>query len=85
MKSKAFLTAGLTAISLLSAFPTMTAFAGSSSIPTFNASINAEKPTISLYSKCNHCCTPEQIRNRIYFGHKRNRNCYFRIRYSHFV
>ena len=42
MKSKAFLTAGLTAISLLSAFPTMTAFAGSSSIPTFNASINAE-------------------------------------------
>lgn len=34
MKSKAFLTAGLTAISLLSAFPTMTAFAGSSSIPT---------------------------------------------------
>ena len=42
MKSKAFLTAGLTAISLLSAFPTMTAFAGSSSIPTFNAAINAE-------------------------------------------
>ena len=42
MKTKAFLTAGLTAISLLSAFPTMTAFAGSSSIPTFNASINAE-------------------------------------------
>ena len=42
MKSKAFLAAGLTAISLLSAFPTMTAFAGSSSIPTFNASINAE-------------------------------------------
>ncbi len=42
MKSKTFLAAGLTAITLLSAFPTMTAFAGSSSIPTFTASIDAE-------------------------------------------
>ena len=84
MKSKAFLTAGLTAISLLSAFPTMTAFAGSSSIPTFNASINAENVS-PRYRFIQSATIAEQIRNRVYFGHKRNRNCYFRIRYSHFV
>lgn len=86
MKSKTFLATGLTAMTLLSAFPTMTVFAESPSDSAFIPSVNMENvsPRYRYIQSATISVHPNKSET-IYFGYKRDIRSQFHIRHSNLV